>query len=303
MSDVAYSVDIDEFMDDMGRHKKMPSGKRRVSAREKTHVKEEKKDGKVVFFKVIAILFMIFLGIEAVIYAFLVPCFGIPRVEYKGLETISSDLLEEKLEPMATDSWNKFNPSRAVALLSTVSGIESVSVDKKFPDQVVISVRERVAVANSIVFENGRSKSVQIDENGVVFTANSDALAQDTSIPLVTGIPSENLVEGMRLPSKYRVLMEQISQIRSLPQKYFAVISEIQIVPKEFGNYELALYPAFSKVRVLTDPQLNEDAIKCMMVVLDVVNSIEADVSEVDLRYGSVSYKKNGASTEESIES
>ncbi len=303
MSDVAYSVDIDEFMDDMGRHKKMPSGKRRVSAREKTHVKEEKKDGKVVFFKVIAILFMIFLGIEAVIYAFLVPCFGIPRVEYKGLETISSDLLEEKLEPMATDSWNKFNPSRAVALLSTVSGIESVSVDKKFPDQVVISVRERVAVANSIVFENGRSKSVQIDENGVVFTANSDALAQDTSIPLVTGIPSENLVEGMRLPSKYRVLMEQISQIRSLPQKYFAVISEIQIVPKEFGNYELALYPAFSKVRVLTDPQLNEDAIKCMMVVLDVVNSIEADVSEVDLRYGSVSYKKNRASTEESIES
>ena len=303
MSDVAYSVDIDEFMDDMGRHKKMPSGKRRVSAREKTHVKEEKKDGKVVFFKVIAILFMIFLGIEAVIYAFLVPCFGIPRIEYKGLETISSDLLEEKLEPMATDSWNKFNPSRAVALLSTVSGIESVSVDKKFPDQVVISVRERVAVANSIVFENGRSKSVQIDENGVVFTANSDALAQDTSIPLVTGIPSENLVEGMRLPSKYRVLMEQISQIRSLPQKYFAVISEIQIVPKEFGNYELALYPAFSKVRVLTDPQLNEDAIKCMMVVLDVVNSIEADVSEVDLRYGSVSYKKNRASTEESIES
>ena len=292
MSDVAYSVDIDEFMDDMGRHKKMPSGKRRVSSREKAHVKEEKKDGKVVFFKVIAILFMIFLGIEAVIYAFLVPCFGIPRVEYKGLETISSDLLEEKLEPMATDSWNKFNPSRAVALLSTVSGIESVSVDKKFPDQVVISVRERVAVANTIVFENG-----------VVFTANSDALAQDTSIPLVTGIPSENLVEGMRLPSKYRVLMEQISQIRSLPQKYFAVISEIQIVPKEFGNYELALYPAFSKVRVLTDPQLNEDAIKCMMVVLDVVNSIEADVSEVDLRYGSVSYKKNRASTEESIES
>ena len=303
MSDVAYSVDIDEFMDDMGRHKKIPSGKRRVSSREKAHAKEEKKDGKVVFFKVIAILFMIFLGIEAVIYAFLVPCFGIPRVEYKGLETISSDLLEEKLEPMATDSWNKFNPSRAVALLSTVSGIESVSVDKKFPDQVVISVRERVAVANSIVFENGRSKSVQIDENGVVFTANSDALAQDTSIPLVTGIPSENLVEGMRLPSKYRVLMEQISQIRSLPQKYFAVISEIQIVPKEFGNYELALYPAFSKVRVLTDPQLNEDAIKCMMVVLDVVNSIEADVSEVDLRYGSVSYKKNRASTEESIES
>ena len=29
-----------------------------------------------------------------------------------------------------------------------------------------------------------------------------------------------------------------------------------------------------------------------MMVALDVVNKIEPDVSEIDLRYGSVSYRK-----------
>ena len=36
---------------------------------------------------------------------------------------------------------------------------------------------------------------------------------------------------------------------------------------------------------------MNEDALQYMMVVLDVVNSIEPDVSEIDLRYGSVSYR------------
>ena len=58
------------------------------------------------------------------------------------------------------------------------------------------------------------------------------------------------------------------------------------------GNYELALYPSQAKVKVLSDRNLNEDALQYMMVVLDVVNSIEPDVSEIDLRYGAVSYRR-----------
>ena len=96
----------------------------------------------------------------------------------------------------------------------------------------------------------------------------------------------------MRLPAKYRPLMDQISSIRKLPQKYFAAISEIQVLPKEYGNFELAIYPVSTRARVLTDRSLNEDALKYMMVVLDVVNSIEPDAQEIDLRYGSVSYRR-----------
>ena len=76
-----------------------------------------------------------------------------------------------------------------------------------------------------------------------------------------------------------------------MPQQYFASISEICVIPKNSGNYELALIPAQSKVKVLTDRALNEDALKYMMIVLDVLNQLGSDVSEVDLRYGSVSYK------------
>ncbi len=85
--------------------------------------------------------------------------------------------------------------------------------------------------------------------------------------------------------------MSQISKIRALPQRYFAAISEIHVVPKDFGNYELVLYPVRSKLRVLTDRSLDESTLRQMMVVLDVVNSIEPNVSEIDLRYGSVSYR------------
>ena len=97
--------------------------------------------------------------------------------------------------------------------------------------------------------------------------------------------------KGMRIPSKYRPLIDQISKISELPQHYFASLSEICVLPKDSGNYELALIPAQSKVKVLTDRALNEDALKYMLVVLDVVTQVGKDnVAAIDMRYGSISY-------------
>ena len=133
---------------------------------------------------------------------------------------------------------------------------------------------------------------MQIDKTGVLFPEHSLDSIDVSTVPIISGLPVEHLTEGMRIPQKYRTLIEQISAIRQMGQKYFAAISEICVIPKEYGNYELMLIPEGSKIKVLTDRTLNEDALKYMMVVLDVVNSIDSNVSEVDLRYGAVSYRK-----------
>ena len=124
-----------------------------------------------------------------------------------------------------------------------------------------------------------------------LFPGRENKAIDVNEVPIISGLPVEYMSQGMRIPQKYRPLIEQITKISQLPQKYFASISEICVLPKEYGNYELALIPAQSRVKVLTDRALNEDALKYMMVVLDVVNQLGSDVSEVDLRYGSVSYK------------
>ena len=69
-------------------------------------------------------------------------------------------------------------------------------------------------------------------------------------------------------------------------------LPEICVIPKEIGTYELALIPSQSKIKVLIGRTLNEDSLKYMMIVLDVVNLLDTDVSEVDLRYGAVSCRK-----------
>nr|MCR4742730.1 cell division protein FtsQ [Treponema sp.] len=130
---------------------------------------------------------------------------------------------------------------------------------------------------------------VQIDKTGVLYKG----IGGNTNfeLPIVSGLPVEYMAGGMRIPSTYRPLIDQINKIEKLSQNYFASISEICVVSKDSGNYELEIIPSNSKVKVLTDRTLNEEALKYMMVVLDVVDTINADVSELDLRYGSVSIK------------
>ena len=221
MSDAAIS-DFDEFFGSFEA----------VKTSEKADQKTSEK--KYIVLKIVVFVLGFFLFVEGIIYAFVLPCFGHPAIIYSGLDSFARKDIAERLAPLSNSSWTGFDTDRAASILSNVSYIERVSVDKRFPDKIFISVKERAPVAKTILSVNGVSKSVQIDENCVLFSIQSDSILQDSSIPLISGLPIENLQEGMRLPAKYRVLMEQISAIRSLPQKYFAAISEIQVVPKEY---------------------------------------------------------------------
>ena len=261
------------------------------------HKKESAKesvmaDKKVKVLKIIVFILCILLLIEAVLYTFVIPSLVPAKISFSGFKNISEDAAREKIQQINTLTWMQFDTNKAVNVLSSISGIEKVSVYKHFPDRVDIRIIEREAVAKTIVETADGCKSVQIDKNGVLFYSNAKYIAKDSNIPLITGLPLENLSEGSRLPSKYRSLMEQIDYIRSLPQKYFAAISEIQVVSKDYGSYELVLYPVQSQVRILADRTLDEDVLKRMVVVLDVVNSTRPDVQEIDLRYGAISFRR-----------
>ena len=251
----------------------------------------DKAERKIKFIKVIFCVLCFALLCELVIYKYVMPSFSSPKVTVTGQKDYTAEEIARMLLPMNSTSWFDFDVEQAVSLLSSEAGIEHVSVEKKFPDKIYVNVTEREPVAVTFVMDGGHSAPVQIDKNGVLFSGKKNAANEQESIlPIVSGIPVEYMSKGMRIPAKYRPLIDQISKISEMPQHYFASVSEICVLPKDSGNYELALIPAQSKVKVLTDRALNEDALKYMLVVLDVVNQIGTDVAAVDLRYGSVSY-------------
>lgn len=251
---------------------------------------EVRAEKKVKIIKVVFCVLCFLLIGELIGYKYIMPSFSSPKITVSGQKNYSAEEIATKLLIMNSTNWFDFDVGQAAAILSSESGIDNVIVEKKFPDKIYISIEERVPVAVTFIDNNGCSLPMQIDKNGVLFPGKKTAMPDSNEAPIVSGLPVEYMSSGMRIPSKYRPLIEQIAKISALPQKYFASVSEICVIPKEYGNYELALIPAQSKVKVLTDRALNEDALKYMMVVLDVVKQIDTNVSEVDLRYGSVSY-------------
>lgn len=251
---------------------------------------EGKTERKIKFIKTIFCVLCFALLCELVIYKYVMPSFSSPKVTVTGQKDYTAEEIARLLLPMNSTSWFDFDVDQAVSILSSEAGIDHVIVEKRFPDKIFINVSEREPVAVTFVMDKGSTKPVQIDKNGVLFPGKNNPAAE-AALPILSGLPVEYMSKGMRIPSKYRPLIDQISKISELPQHYFASLSEICVLPKDSGNYELALIPSQSKVKVLTDRALNEDALKYMLVVLDVVNQIGTDeVAAVDLRYGSVSY-------------
>ena len=251
--------------------------------------KTENPDKRMAIIKIVVIILCLVLAFEVILYLFIVPCLAPVKIVFTGTRDVNG--MSRMLDSERRRPWIRFDSAQAVSILSSVPSIKEVTLEKRFPDHVFVRIKERIPVAMTFVMVDNRTIPVQIDENGVLFPVTSSYLLGDGLIPLVTGLPVERIKNGMRLPAKYCELMAQVSKIQKLPQKYFAAISEIHVVPKDYGNYELILYPVHSKLRVLTDRTLNESTLRQMLVVLDVVNSVEPNVTEIDLRYGSVSYK------------
>lgn len=252
---------------------------------------QKTSDSKLTLIKVLVGILCAILVVEIVVYTIIIPTQTPVNVTFSGLQMYSSEEMLRIMNVGNDQTWMNFNSANAAATLSECPWIKTVSVEKQFPDKIHITVTERNPVAITLVNLNGRTVPVQIDEEGVLFTAKPWAAV--SHLPLVSGLPIGNYIEGMSLHSKYRVLMQQLAAIQNLPQKYLAAVSEIHVNTKDYGNFDLVLYPINSKVRVLADRTLNEDALQYMIVVLDVVNSIsvESDVTEIDLRYGSVSFR------------
>ena len=255
--------------------------------------KEEDLDGKKI--KIIKIVFCVlcfFLAAELVVYKYIIPCFDSPKVTVNGQKTYTGEEIAIKLLPMNSSNWLNFDVEGAVAILSSEPGFEKVSVEKKFPDKIFIDVIEREPVAVTFVDEEGYSNPMQIDRSGVLFPIKNKEAFETAGVPIISGLPVEHMTGGMHISPKYKPLIEQVSKIKNLKQNYFAGLSEICVIPKEIGTYELALIPSQSKIKVLIGRTLDEESLKYMIVVLDVVNLLDTEFTEVDLRYGSVSCKK-----------
>lgn len=254
--------------------------------------KQKTVDRKFRLLRILVVVLAAIIIVNVILYAVVFPCFSMPHVVFSGLKNISeTDLLKQSGMDFS-GTWLSFDKKEFESRLAGCAAIEteSIKVEKKFPDQILVHVTERSPVAFSLMNIDGHTQSVQIDRNGVVFNPVRGAVS--TSVPLITGLELENVSEGFHIAAGYRTLLRKISDIMESNPVYLSALSEIHVRTLASGNYELVLYPIHSHVRVVTDHSFSEETLKNMMLVLDVIDNIDSDIAEIDMRYGSISYIK-----------
>jgi cell division protein FtsQ len=231
------------------------------------------------------------LAVEALWFLVAVPCLPLKSIEIHGAERLPAGAVYAASGLTGKTSFFTVDADAVRRGVEALPLVESASVVRRFPDglRVDVSMRTPVAVALAATAD-GRSVPVSIDRKGVVFQVGSGATAAVAG-PVISGLQFEDPQPGVRLPAFLHSLVADLSRLRAENPALLDAISEIRVVKKSYDAYELVLYPTYRPVRVRIGSQLNEDALRYMMLLLDVLASKGIETDELDFRTGTAAYR------------
>ncbi|MDR0710502.1 MAG: FtsQ-type POTRA domain-containing protein [Spirochaetaceae bacterium] len=189
-------------------------------------------------------------------------------------------------------SYFTVNTMLAEKNLEQMYQIESARVIKQYPDTVRVFVEQRRPAALSLVNRGGRVIPVYIDKHGMLIQIGDSPVntGSSTALPIVSGLTFERLEEGAKLPAELEGFFSRLDLLNENAPELLAFISEIGINKKAYNGFDLVLYPVNSAIKFRLEPDLNEDALRYMILMMDVFDSTGVRVDEVDLRNGTASY-------------
>lgn len=254
--------------------------------------KTTERDWKPVLLRILSLFFAGIVCIELIFYFIFLPLFSNLSISIYGISSIEAEDLISEMGFTSNDRWINFNAAELSQSLSLIPSFESVIVEKKYPDKIIVSVIPREAVAVSFGILNNRTVAYEIDRFGVICKVGNTKINQN--LPIITGLNIENPTEGMRIDYQYLSLLENLKVLKKNNQDVLSLISEIKIEEKAYGGYDLVIYPVYTSIKVKTDKALNQQGLQYMMLLLDVVGDLNLDIDELDIRSGTVAYKIKG---------
>jgi cell division protein FtsQ len=233
------------------------------------------------------------LGAELVWLLLVSPCMPLSKVDVTGLPGLDKAAVLAAAGIGTRSSYMSVNSRDAEEALESLCQVGAARVIKRFPDSVRIVLEGRKAVALSLVSLDGRICPVFFDREGVVFkvgTAWPEPETVSAALPIISGLNFEQDPLGTRLAPVFHKLFSSIESIGNSAPELLTAISEIRINRKIYDAYDLTLYPVHSPVRIHLDAGLEEDKLRYVLLMLDVVAARGNPIEEIDFRSGTASY-------------
>ena len=213
--------------------------------------------------------------------------FTVVEVDTKGLPGFTKDDVLEYAGITSGSSYISVNTAETEQILLKHPLVESVKVDKKFPDRLSIFIEPRQAVAAIFAEVNGLTQTVYVDRYGVPFKiGNTSGFASPSWLPVVSGIPVGTSKLGTPLSAVFTPLFTQIGAIYDEAPELWQFISEIKIIRKDFGKYELVLFPLKYPVRLRMGGDISKENLRYALLMLDVCRKENNAPDEIDVRSG-----------------
>ncbi|WP_250278325.1 cell division protein FtsQ/DivIB [[Clostridium] colinum] len=157
----------------------------------------------------------ILMGVALIVLIFMLlmlsPWLNITNIHIEGLKTLEKSDIIRELKLDKTTNILSFNSFIAKMRLKYDYFIESVEVDRIFPNTVNISIKER-EIAGYIPYI---SEYIYIDKTGLVVDINS---TYKEPLPLIYGLEFDNFIVGKKLKTEndeaFNVVMEITNVIK-----------------------------------------------------------------------------------------
>jgi cell division protein FtsQ len=174
--------------------------------------------------KLIGYIAFFFMLILCIIY-FQSPLSNVKHIEIKGNEHVSEeDILKLSGITNKTSFW-KIDDESIVKKISSHPEIQTAKIQKRFPNKIILSVKERKRVAYIL----DKQKFLPLLENGKILTnIKQDIVPNDAPI-LVNWKKGDDI-------------QEMASQLAELPAHVLNAISEIHHTPNSNDHYHVTVF-------------------------------------------------------------
>lgn len=235
----------------------------------------------------------VFLAGELIWVFWLSPRLVIRRVSLESNLGISDDQLMEMLN-IEGETWAAVDERDLKRRLEAYPVVKKAEVVKGFPDQLHVVLRRRMPLAVAVTQTQGGPVPAVFDEEGYAVQVGADS--GFGSWPVISGARFSKPELGARLPVSFHPILADLAGLRTQAPALFALISEVEIVPRGGENYDLRLYMNHARIPVLIDSSLDAEELRRVVLVIDVLSTGSAGtVVEADMRGGQVVYRRTGA--------
>jgi len=251
----------------------------------------------IIYENVGLILSIILLGVLIIIYSFFyAPWFSIKNVEFKNLSSISPiKLTEEYIKPQL-NSFNyiftkqinifSFSKSKLINNISEEYNLESINIEKKLPNQIIITINEKLP---TLIYRSNNTNFF-LDENGTITSKLTEEESNNEgNLPIIVNLSNENTSIGQNIYTKEKLtnIVSIINHTKNYSKLKITNYETPVLLSTQFNIFTEEGYKVYFDISKNVDEQFNR-----LTRVLDESDATKVPVEYIDLRIGDRVYIK-----------